>query len=147
MSQLQIAINAEQLSSPLIIDSTDFFTCPEENDTCDRRDYYEEIQGYTQKVPMTSHASYKYVITEADGSATMHISLVDSTDTLLSETIWADPIKKYTFFLIYLGYKYAEDVNAIAEFNTCFDGDLAHYAFEINGTVSNNDSLYIVWIE
>jgi hypothetical protein len=147
LSTLSISVKAENLNEPILIDSTDFFTCPEDNDTCDRRIFYDEIDGYTQNIPMTSHASDKYVITESDRATEITISLVESTDTLLSENFSIDAIKKHTFFLIYCGYRYSEQESEIADFITCFNGKPAHFSFNIDGTLTQNDSLFFVWME
>jgi len=147
LSMLFISVKADNLSEPILIDSADFFTCPEDNDTCDRRGYYDEVDGYTQNVPMTSHSSDKYVIKESDGSTEMTILLVNSTDTLLSENFSIDAIKKHTFFLLYIGYGYSEGNREIADFIACFNGKPAHYSFNISGTTTPNDSLSLVWME
>ena len=150
ISNLKIALSLEKRTERILIDSSDFFTCPLGNDTCDRRIFYGEIPNYTQNVPMTSHTSEKFILHESDGAVEMNIALLNNRDTLMDESLSLDPIKKYSFFLIYIGKSYSENISSIQNFIACLQDardKAAHYSFPITGTAEKNDSLFLIWME
>lgn len=152
LKNLKIIIDAEKLETPIEIDSSDFTVCPQENDTCDGKGYYEEVPEYTQTVPMTRHSSENNFIRGSDGKATIAIYLIDKNDTLLNNKVSFEPIREQGFFLIYLGNNFDETNYKIRNFVTCLKGGVhgdkpAHYSFPITGTPEENDSLFLIWME
>lgn len=145
LKKISLVLKAEKADAPIFLDSADFFVCPANNDTCDRRGYFTEVPNYTQIVPMTTMHSF----TAADGNVSLTISIKDSTRIYLADTISFDRIIGFTWCLIYLGCRYEENNPKIKDFITVIKSDTrhtpTHLSFPISDTTS--DSLYLIWVE
>jgi hypothetical protein len=150
LRQLHLTLKANDTGRQINIDSAVFFTCPDANDTCDRRIYWDKVPDYTKTVPMTPLVNDDYEFTGADGSVQLTITLNDSTEILLQQIFAFDQIMRNHFFLIYIGSKYDENNSKIGNFIKCLQNNTsdkpAHLSFPISGSAANNDSLYLIWI-
>jgi hypothetical protein len=128
------------------LDSNSFFTCPTTNDTCAGRWRYTAVPDYTVTVPMTT----EYDFTARDNNISIISVLTDTTGTLLRKSYTFVCSKVIVDVLIYIGYGYDENQQKIHNFITAVKNESrknpVHVSFPIDGTLVNNDSLFLIWL-
>lgn len=147
LGNLNIVLHGDHLGT-IDLDSIDFFKCPTNNDTCDRRGSYFTVPNYTVNVPMTK----VYGFSMADNKVDIEIVLKDSSDTLLKNYyIFEPPSKLSQNYLIYLGYSFDENNNKLKDFISAVKSDTrhtpGHTSFPISGSATKTDSLYLIWVD